>query len=585
MVASLALAAAEGRLEDVRAILAQESPVDLEARDEAGNTPLVEAVRNGHSEVVRALLEKGADPSACAEPAQLTSDPVILELLEAAKSKPEGTEAPQVNGYHAEAPGEMPAPYYPSPVPYGYYPPYGYPPAPQQMPDGTTVYPPPPPPFMPPPPGPTGAPGEPQPFPGHGPSPEITKTIPCRFFPACRYGQSCRYFHPPAPYYPPMYPQGQYPPPSFDPMNGSPYGYYPAPPPQFSSPPNGVAPLEQQPPTPLSAQMAPPPQPTDGITSPSAIPPAFIPGAPPAQGVPYAPVPAMSPPNGYAHPGSMPMAMPPPAPVPMPNGVPPPAMYPVPQMNGHAEHGEVPDAPAAAPPVKPHGEGYPHPPPFRDGHHRRGSMRRPSLASRKPPCMFFPAGRCKNGDDCRFPHVLPDGSGPGMHARVGPRPRPHSFGNGLNGIEERMGAMQLRENGAPNGNGHVDNRRFSGPKQMNGFRGGRAPVMKQRLPNADEFPVLGGGSPNRSAGPASPAANGPTAAQVLQAPAPFRPAAKDTPKTAESTQPSQQASKAPTETQGSTRSDSPEIICKPLPISFAAAAAAPDAAKEVQVSA
>ena len=48
-------------------------------------------------------------------------------------------------------------------------------------------------------------------------------------------------------------------------------------------------------------------------------------------------------------------------------------------------------------------------------------------------------------DDCRFPHVLPDGSGPGMHARVGPRPRPHSFGNGLNGIEERMGAMQLRE--------------------------------------------------------------------------------------------------------------------------------------------
>ena len=50
-----------------------------------------------------------------------------------------------------------------------------------------------------------------------------------------------------------------------------------------------------------------------------------------------------------------------------------------------------------------------------------------------------------NRYDFRFPHVLPDGSGPGMHARVGPRPRPHSFGNGLNGIEERMGAMQLRE--------------------------------------------------------------------------------------------------------------------------------------------
>ena len=59
--------------------------------------------------------------------------------------------------------------------------------------------------------------------------------------------------------------------------------------------------------------------------------------------------------------------------------------------------------------------------------------------------LFAEMALTMNRDDCRFPHVLPDGSGPGMHARVGPRPRPHSFGNGLNGIEERMGAMQLRE--------------------------------------------------------------------------------------------------------------------------------------------
>lgn len=31
------------------------------------------------------------------------------------------------------------------------------------------------------------------------------------------------------------------------------------------------------------------------------------------------------------------------------------------------------------------------------GHHRRGGARRGSFAGRKPPCLFFPAGRCKNG--------------------------------------------------------------------------------------------------------------------------------------------------------------------------------------------
>lgn len=28
----------------------------------------------------------------------------------------------------------------------------------------------------------------------------------------------------------------------------------------------------------------------------------------------------------------------------------------------------------------------------------------------RPACSFFANGRCKNGDDCRFPHILPDGS-------------------------------------------------------------------------------------------------------------------------------------------------------------------------------
>jgi len=47
------------------------------------------------------------------------------------------------------------------------------------------------------------------------------------------------------------------------------------------------------------------------------------------------------------------------------------------------------------------------------------------------------------------------------------------------------------------------------------------PPKQQRVPNADEFPVLGGSTtPPRVA--TNGAANGPTAAQVLQAPPPFR---------------------------------------------------------------
>jgi hypothetical protein len=29
-------------------------------------------------------------------------------------------------------------------------------------------------------------------------------------------------------------------------------------------------------------------------------------------------------------------------------------------------------------------------------------MRRPSFGSRKPPCLFFPSGRCKNGYEILF---------------------------------------------------------------------------------------------------------------------------------------------------------------------------------------
>ena len=60
---------------------------------------------------------------------------------------------------------------------------------------------------------------------------------------------------------------------------------------------------------------------------------------------------------------------------------------------------------------------------------------------------------------------------------------------------------------------------------VNGVRQDRkfGPVKPQRVPNADEFPVLCGAVPSSRAssnGATTPGYAGPTAAQVLQAPAP-----------------------------------------------------------------
>ena len=70
---------------------------------------------------------------------------------------------------------------------------------------------------------------------------------------------------------------------------------------------------------------------------------------------------------------------------------------------------------------------------------------------------------------------------------------------------------------------------------MNGTRGtDKRATIKQRVPNADEFPVLTGAitPPSRSPGSNGTLTNGighpgPTAAQVLQAPAPARKEVKE----------------------------------------------------------
>ncbi|KII94153.1 hypothetical protein PLICRDRAFT_50137 [Plicaturopsis crispa FD-325 SS-3] len=567
MVSTLWKACSEGNLELVNDVLQEASTVDIEIKDHTGVTPLIEAVRNGHVEIVRALLDKGADPTSSSSqgrPEQYTSDPAILELLHYAQSRLSSGMPMQDPGYPQDPSKQY---YAPPPGPYAYYP--GIPQGPP-LPDGAVAYYP-----IPPPPS-----GE-QPPGGVGnlPPPDVARFIPCRYFPACRYGASCMFAHPQAPYYPGAPPPpAQYPAP-YDPnMAQQPYSpnYYA---PSFQ-PANGV-PQYMGPMSPQSGPHPTPPQhaiahtrvgseiisPVQGHFSPN--------GAPP---IPYGAISPITP--NYPQPGPIPVPLSL-APLPPLHQQQPPqgpqspqAMYhnatqqqgaspfvvrqdavphyqPVPQ-------GSYPDGSAApgpkSPSLHPQPDGYTGTG-YRDvmNHNRRGSVRRGGYGGggggRKPPCMFFPSGRCRNGDECRFPHVIPEGPGPHHQApfasRGPPRPRAPPNGNGYATIEEKLSTMAIKDDAPPSQQNGIEgssrsqstdagsNARYpQGPKShaVNGH-GPRPdskrapPPSKQRVPNADEFPTLAGFAtpPLRSPGwNASNGNAGPTAAQVLQAPPPAR---------------------------------------------------------------
>ncbi|KAK0455955.1 hypothetical protein EV421DRAFT_18217 [Armillaria borealis] len=607
MVSPLWKAASEGSLTDLDDLLTNATVVDIEVKDHTGATPLIEAVKNGHVDVVSLLLEKGADPnnaSSHGPPQQYTSDPAILELLTAAQAKVASQNAYQENGYTEDANGDAAkAPYYPSSYPY--YPTLNSAPP---MPEGTAYYPPPPPP-------PSTADGMIPGGPGNLPPPDIARFIPCRYFPACRYGSSCMFLHPQAPYYQgPVSSPGQYPAP-YDPMAQQPYqpNYYSLPPPSFQ-PPNGVP--VNTPPTMNQSHSPSDMGPVPAHFSPN--------GAPPP--LPYGPMSPMMSPSAYPHPGQLPVPM----------SIPPlpPLQHPLPPAPvGQSPHTVYPALPPAHPfAMRPDGTPFPPPPagpvhfpdvngsakspslnpqpdsygpsPAREsfGHQRRGSARRGSFAGRKPPCLFFPSGRCKNGDECRFPHVLPDASQYFSSSRGGgPRPRGGHGANGFATIDEKLAGLSIRDDQAPryqNGESSSKSQSDAGsrPKYSQGYKNGTNGFqnnkrvfqqIKQRLPSADDFPVLAGSTtpPVRSPsnGSLSTGVAGPTAAQVLQAPAPVR---RDGTKeasrnvTPDPVHPAKDSDSSLTET-----SESPLVPATKLPISFAAVMAAPDVAKEVPVSA
>ncbi|KAJ6503292.1 hypothetical protein C8R47DRAFT_197461 [Mycena vitilis] len=529
MVSALWKACSQGDLQTVTEVLSTAEAVDIEIKDHTGITPLIEAVKNGHAEVVRALLDKGADPTNASSqglPETYTADPTILGMLNFARQ----SQAPvsHENGYDTNGANTYPPPgnypYYPSinsaPPPDMYYHP-AHPHMHNVENNGARH--------------------------NNLPPPEVASNIPCRYFPACRYGASCLFLHPTAPYFQgPLPPPAQYP--TYDQMPPQSYAptYYPVPQPSFPPPMNGQHPMpppQQGPPMPMHGpsppeMMSPPPQ---GHFSPNG-----------AATIPYGPISPIM----YSQPGQAPLPMsmsplpplnhqplPPPAshsPQVTYNSLPPSASaatfvpaYPPVNGNGSGSYPEVNGAGAKSPQLNAQPEPSGH---VREGSGpgRRGTARRGSFAGRKPApaCVFFPAGRCKNGTECRFPHVMPQ-EGAAVHAPVypsrggAPRRGGHANGNGFAAIDEKLANLSLENGRSPN---DAAARPRGGPGGKAGFNAQphkRMSVMKQRVPNADEFPVLGGSTtpPVRANGSSLPNGNGhagPTAAQILQAPRPAR---------------------------------------------------------------
>ena len=295
----------------------------------------------------------------------------------------QGQPATQEQAYSHEGGNEPPKAYYP--LPGAYY----YPGPPPPFPDGSMSY------------YPAHFSGDPSI--GNLPPPEIARMIPCRYFPACRYGSSCMFAHPtsatgyghmpiPTPY------------PHYDPMNAPPYppqNYYPGSPP-FQPPihpVNMASPHNPPQAPPMHARTS-----SDSVTSPGAN----FPGPGPAN---YGPVPAGPYPP---HPGQAPMMGPVPPqhqiPPPPPGQQGPPQPYPA-----SAQQGPVPPFPVpndtGYPQIPPDGPLPQNPPPSHPGEEafvgshippsgpgfRRPGLRKNSYASRKPACLFFPSGRCRNG--------------------------------------------------------------------------------------------------------------------------------------------------------------------------------------------
>jgi ankyrin repeat protein len=59
MVSAIWTTSSEGRLDELQELLKNSSNADVNVKDDAGVTPLIAAVKNGHLEVIQVLLAHG----------------------------------------------------------------------------------------------------------------------------------------------------------------------------------------------------------------------------------------------------------------------------------------------------------------------------------------------------------------------------------------------------------------------------------------------------------------------------------------------------------------------------------------------
>ncbi|KAJ1029956.1 hypothetical protein NDA16_000869 [Ustilago loliicola] len=206
MTATLFQASKDDNVELVSSLL-EEPSLDIDARDETGLTALHHAVRTNHVDVVSQLLAKGANAIEVTEDAALKQNPELASIINNAlqhtqsaafqsapvvdphggKQLPDGTvsyvQPPAYQGHQIDASMQqqhqqqqhamhhpMAQPMYPFQPQHAYF-------DPSHNPEHRAH-------------------ANKDSFSGSLPPPEVARMIPCRFFPNCRYADKCIFAHP-----------------------------------------------------------------------------------------------------------------------------------------------------------------------------------------------------------------------------------------------------------------------------------------------------------------------------------------------------------------------------------------------------
>lgn len=316
----------------------------------------------------------------------------------------------------------------------------------------------------------------------HLPPPEVARMIPCKFFPYCRYGDRCVFQHPSGPVLPPA--EGMVPPPGAPPM------FFPGPGMPF---PPGPAPYGVPPPfADMNRPMFPVQYGPNGV-------PFYV---PPAQGAPEQATEAPAPDAQAEEPASD-------AP---------------PTQEDAPTDAATASAPRTTRPVK---KGHP-----KAGRSDSQNPRSRPHSGSRPSCAFFARSACRYANECRFPHVLPDGSDarqlPADDKNAAPRA-------GSSHTQDRV----TSDNESPSSGTSTPQTKKPAQRRANqaqahrvknGRRGSATSASthrkapQQRVPHSDEFPALPGGN---VAEPANPAAKGKAHfSAILSAPAPPKPVSR-----------------------------------------------------------